>query len=132
MSALEQQHENWAAARERLMGEPIAPPPALRKRGPGRPKGVTVPNMDMYGDAFRWKQIAYEVAQKHGLTLPELFARRRWQNIVIARQELFYRLSKETSMSLPAMGRVCGGYDHTTALHSIRKHEERMKAAAHG
>jgi hypothetical protein len=132
MSALEQQHERWTEARGRLMGEPIAPPPAPRKRKPGRPKGATVPDMDLYGDAFRWKQIAYEVASKHGLTLPELFARRRWQNIVIARQELFYRLSKETSMSLPAMGRMCGGYDHTTALHSIRKHEQRMKEAANG
>jgi len=63
---------------------------------------------------------------KHGLTLGELLSHRRQRKIVIARQEAFWRLSKETSLSLPEMARRLGGFDHTTALHAIRKHEQRM------
>lgn len=70
--------------------------------------------------------IIREVATKHGLTLAEIKATRRKVKIVDARYEVFFRLSKETSMSLPMIGRKLGGYDHTTVLHGIRMHEKRM------
>jgi len=74
--------------------------------------------------------IIAEVAKAHRLTVPQLKSHRRWKEIVIARQEVFWRLSKETEMSLPMMGRKMGGFDHTTCLHSIRKHQQRIDAAA--
>jgi hypothetical protein len=70
--------------------------------------------------------IIREVAAKHGLTLAEIKATRRKVKIVDARYEVFFRLSKETSMSLPMIGKKLGGYDHTTVLHGIRMHEKRM------
>lgn len=75
-------------------------------------------------------QIIAEVAAKHKLTVQMLKSHRRWKEIVEARQEVFWRLSRETEMSLPMMGRKLGGFDHTTCLHSIRKHQERIDAAA--
>lgn len=70
--------------------------------------------------------IIREVAAKHGLTVWEVKATRRKVKIVDARYEAFFRLSKETAMSLPMIGRKLGGYDHTTVLHGIRMHEKRM------
>lgn len=72
-------------------------------------------------------RIIAEVADKHGLTVSEVKATRRKAKIVDARYECFYRLSKETEMSLPMLGRKMGGYDHTTVLHGIRTHERRME-----
>jgi hypothetical protein len=71
-----------------------------------------------------------EVAEKHDLSIFELKSHRRNARIVAARQEAMWRLSRETTLSLPQIAKKCGGFDHTTALHSIRKHEERMKAGA--
>lgn len=74
-------------------------------------------------------RIIAEVAKAHKLTVPMVKSHRRWKEIVEARQEIFWRLAHETDMSLPMMGRKMGGFDHTTALHSIRKHQERLNAA---
>lgn len=74
--------------------------------------------------------IIEEVAAKHGLKPNLLKSHRRWKEIVEARQEVFWRLSNETTMSLPMMGRKMGGFDHTTVMHSIRKHQQRVDAAA--
>lgn len=73
-----------------------------------------------------WKQIAIEVGKKHDVTLSELLSPQRGQRVVIARHECFWRCKKETNLSLPQIGRRFGGRDHTTVLHGIRKHEERM------
>lgn len=77
-----------------------------------------------------WKDIVAEVSTKHGVTRAEIMSPQRCRRIVLARQEIFYRLSTETTMSLPAIGRRIGDKDHTTVLHGVRKHRERMEAAA--
>jgi hypothetical protein len=69
-----------------------------------------------------WKRIVREVATKHQLTVPEMLAHRRHRALVKARQECCYRLYKETTMSLPEIGRRLGYFDHTTILHSVRRH----------
>lgn len=70
-------------------------------------------------------RIIAEVADKHGLSVVEIKAVRRKIKIIDARYEAFYRISKETTMSLPMIGRKFGGYDHTTVLHGIRTYEAR-------
>lgn len=72
-----------------------------------------------------WGRILNEVCKKYGLSRVEIFARRRTPKIVWPRQELMYRLYKETRMSLPDIGRRCGGFDHTTVLHACRSHAKR-------
>jgi chromosomal replication initiation ATPase DnaA len=129
MGALAEQHQRWTEVRARLESPPPRKP--LLKVVEQQPDLAALYGFDFEEvDALRWKRIIREVAQQHGLTIPELLARRRRRMIVQARQLLFYRLYRETSMSLPEIGKKCGGYDHTTVIHSIRKHQERIKAAS--
>jgi len=72
--------------------------------------------------------IIAQVAEKHGLTYREMLARRRARKIAWARQEAMWRCARETTESLPNIGRALGGYDHTTVLYGVRRHEERMSA----
>jgi hypothetical protein len=78
-------------------------------------------------DAGHWHDIVREVCVKHEITKSELMSVRRARNIVAARHEAMWRMSKETSMSLPAIGRRMGGKDHTTVLHGIRRHEAKVR-----
>lgn len=75
----------------------------------------------------RWKVIAMEVAAKHRVRFSDMLSVRRTRAAVAARQEAFWRCREETSMSLPAIGRMFGGRDHTTVMHGIRKYEMRRE-----
>ncbi len=72
--------------------------------------------------------IAYQVCQKHRITLAQLRGKQRARCFAWPRQEVMYRASKETSASLPEIGRYLDR-DHTTVIHGIRAHEARMEAA---
>lgn len=76
-------------------------------------------------DPLLWQDIINEVCAKHQVTKLELMSLRRAVPIVLARHEAMWRMSNETSMSLPAIGRRMGGRDHTTVLYAIRAHEAR-------
>lgn len=73
------------------------------------------------------QKIMRDVCNKHGISKSELLSPRRAVPIVAARHEAMYRMSKETTMSLPAIGRRMGGRDHTTVLHGIRKYEASLR-----
>jgi hypothetical protein len=77
-------------------------------------------------DPNRWLDIVHEVCAKHCITKAELMSVRRARNIVAARHEAMWRMSKETTMSLPAIGRRMGDRDHTTVLHGIRKYQAKV------
>ena len=74
-----------------------------------------------------WKDIVREVCANHGFTLQQILGAQRQRRLCSARHEAFYRLSTETTMSLPEIGDAFGGRDHTTVLHGIRKHKARME-----
>lgn len=76
------------------------------------------------------REIIAEVARDHRISVTELLSHRRTRYIVFARHEAIWRCKRETTNSLPAIGRAFGGFDHTTILHAIRQHEKRMSAAA--
>ncbi len=73
----------------------------------------------------RVRRIVMEVCEKHGVSAIEICSEHRSQRIVVARMEACYRLRKETTWSLPRIGKFLGGRDHTTILHSVRKHAAR-------
>lgn len=77
-------------------------------------------------DPNHWLDIVHEVCAKHCITKAELMSVRRARNIVAARHEAMWRMSKETTMSLPAIGRRMGDRDHTTVLHGIRKYQAKV------
>lgn len=80
----------------------------------------------------RWsgpQRIIEQVASKHKVTLAEMKGQGRNQRYVKARQEAFYRIRKECGYSLPEIGQLFGGRDHTTILHGIRRHEAMLASA---
>lgn len=70
-------------------------------------------------------QIVREVANKYHMTPEDLISGRRTRPFAFARHEAMYRIKTERARSLPAIGRLLGGRDHTTVLHGIRCHEVR-------
>lgn len=73
------------------------------------------------------RAIIAEVAARHELTLEQLLSDTRKRHISWPRQEAMYEVAKRrTWMSLPDIGRVFGGKDHTTILHGIREHCKRI------
>jgi chromosomal replication initiation ATPase DnaA len=71
-------------------------------------------------------EIIAEVAKETGLTVALLVGDRRSRPIAAARHYAFWRAARETGASLAAIGRMFGERDHTTILHGIRRHEERI------
>lgn len=74
------------------------------------------------------RRIIDEACEKHGVSYGELIGTIRSRNIVLARQEACYRLRVERHLSWSQIGRIMGGKDHTTALHSYRVHKARIGA----
>lgn len=75
-----------------------------------------------------FEELRSEVCAKYAVTPGQLNSHRRPLLFVMARQELYWKAHQESALSLPAIGRLVGGRDHTTILHGIRKHQERMEA----
>lgn len=73
-------------------------------------------------------QIMLAVAAAHKVTVAELCGPSRQRRIAWPRQELMWALYDTGRYSMPQIGRFIGGRDHTTALHGIRRHEERLAA----
>lgn len=124
------------AARKRLRGK-TTPNLTIRSitETPAEPEPVSdaapIRAFEFDGTSpFEWRHIIHEVCTKHGLTFSEITGERREHRLVVARHEAFYRLSRETAMSLPMIGRRFSGRDHTTVLYGLRKHAERMEAEA--
>jgi chromosomal replication initiator protein len=61
------------------------------------------------------------VAREWQTTVDALIGRDRSQKIAQPRQVAMYLLRKETDASLPAIGEVLGGRDHTTVMYAIEK-----------
>lgn len=51
----------------------------------------------------------------------EIMSTRKTADIGFPRQVVYYLLHRHTSMSLPLIGQVVGGRDHTTILYGVRK-----------
>lgn len=64
------------------------------------------------------------IARSHGVTWKEITSGCRIRHIVAARQTAMYEVrTRRPDLSLPQIGRLFGGRDHTTVLHAIRKIE---------
>jgi chromosomal replication initiator protein len=81
------------------------------------------------------KQITAElimrtVSDYYGLSLNELTGATRKREITVPRQIAMYLTREMTGMSLPQIGAVFGGRDHTTVLHSCKTVENNMQEQA--
>jgi chromosomal replication initiator protein len=66
------------------------------------------------------------VAREWQTTVAALHGRDRSQKIALPRQVAMYLIRKETDASLPQIGEVLGGRDHTTVMYAIQKIENDM------
>ncbi|MBO7663011.1 MAG: chromosomal replication initiator protein DnaA [Clostridia bacterium] len=86
-------------------------------------------------DQRKQKQITAElimqtVSDYYGLTIGELTGPTRKREITVPRQIAMYLTREMTGMSLPQIGSVFGGRDHTTVMHSCKIVEANMAANA--
>ena len=76
-------------------------------------------------DQRQHKQITAElimrtVSDYYGLSINEITGSTRKREITVPRQIAIYLTREMTGMSLPQIGNVFGGRDHTTVLHSCK------------
>lgn len=66
---------------------------------------------------YTFAMIEAKAIKLFGISKRELRSNRRNREIVFARQFIMYWTARLTEMSLPQIGRLMGGRDHTTVLH---------------
>lgn len=66
------------------------------------------------------------VAEEFGVSLQDLKNKRRNKQVVLPRQVAMYLSRELTELSLPEIGELFGGKDHTTVLHSYNKVKEEL------
>jgi chromosomal replication initiator protein len=64
-------------------------------------------------------EIKREVATYFGIKISDLISKRRTQNLVYPRQLAMHLCRQLTSSSLPVIGKMFGGRDHSTVIHSL-------------
>ena len=69
------------------------------------------------------KRILRETCERHELSEEAVLSPRRDKRVVDCRSEAVWLIAKETELSLAALGRFIGR-DHTSVIHSIRRHNE--------
>lgn len=120
MSYIDDYRACMESTASRLYGEPPLPPmPAAAK--PAEPKSITF--MGMYTIPTERRASVLEIQQRTcaRFKIPLEEMRTRCRETVVARQVAIYLARRNTSLSLPQLGRRFGGRDHTTILYSIRR-----------
>jgi chromosomal replication initiation ATPase DnaA len=64
-----------------------------------------------------YRKIERLACKVFGFTPTEIRSKRRSRQVVFARQFICYWCARTTTLSLPQIGRMMGGRDHTTILH---------------
>jgi len=73
------------------------------------------------------KDVITEVAAMHGLTFADMTSRRLTRKYAWARQEAMFEVyTRCPHFSLPRIGELLGGRDHTTIRHGIIAHGKRI------
>jgi chromosomal replication initiator protein len=89
---------------------------------PGKSRTMAFKNMPCIAE------IQCAVADLYGIRQIEMLSERRHQGVAWPRQVAMYLCREMTTHSLPAIGRMFGGRDHTTIIHGCRKVEARIAA----
>ncbi len=70
------------------------------------------------------------VSSKYDISIEDIKGTRKSKDIALARHVCVYIMRKITDMSLPAIGKVMGGKDHTTILYSVNLITKRVREDA--
>jgi len=79
------------------------------------------------GDGLSAEQIIRCVANQFHIEEEQLLGRGRSRDVALARQVVMYLLRTETTASLPAIGEILGGRDHTTVMYGCEKIEDLLE-----
>lgn len=72
-------------------------------------------------------QVIEEVARRNRVDVRALMSRRRPTVLVLPRQEAMFEAYVQCPhSSMPMIGKIMDGRDHTTILHGIRAHAKRL------
>ena len=71
--------------------------------------------------------IKKEVSKYFGVKVSDMESANRSKNVAFPRQVAIYLIREHTNYSLPQMGKLFGGRDHTTIRHSYEKIVEELK-----
>jgi chromosomal replication initiator protein len=66
-------------------------------------------------------QVLQMVSDAFGITVDQILARDRSRSVALPRQIAMYLLREEAQISLPQIGEVLGGRDHTTVMYGCEK-----------
>jgi chromosomal replication initiator protein len=66
-------------------------------------------------------QVLKMVSDAFGITVDQILARDRSRSVALPRQIAMYLLREEAQISLPQIGEVLGGRDHTTVMYGCEK-----------
>jgi chromosomal replication initiator protein len=78
------------------------------------------------GGVLTAERIIAAVAQLFGIDEDRLLSRDRSREVALPRQVAMYLIRKETSDSLPQIGKALGGRDHTTVMYGCEKIADRI------
>jgi chromosomal replication initiator protein len=73
------------------------------------------------------EDIQKHVANYYNIRLQDMRSKKRTRNVAFPRQVAMYCCKQLTSLSLPEIGEIFGGRDHTTVLYAVRKISEMMQ-----
>jgi chromosomal replication initiator protein len=82
-----------------------------------------IPRSTRSAQATSVEEIQQQVAERFGISRAELIGSSRAATPLRARQVAIYLTRELTDLSLPQIGRLYGGRDHTTVLNSLRRIE---------
>ena len=74
------------------------------------------------------ENIQKTVADFYKIKVSDMYSKRRPANIAVPRQIAMYLVKELTQKSLPEIGDLFGGRDHTTVLHAVRKITEARRS----
>ena len=72
-------------------------------------------------------QIITAVADQFGIEEERMLSRQRSRDVALPRQVAMYLIREETGASLPQIGEVLGGRDHTTVMYGYDKITDRLE-----
>lgn len=73
------------------------------------------------------EQVLAVVASVFGISLDDLLSRSRSREVALPRQVAMYVMREDINKSLPQIGEVLGGRDHTTVMHGCEKVADMME-----
>ena len=73
--------------------------------------------------------IIEEVGKFYNVSVEDIKGQNRTKDIVLARQVAMYQTRRLTNLSMPEIGQIFGGKDHTTVMYSLRRIETMVKSS---